>query len=83
MHVLINQHPKFQVVSAPDLLNGIDEIKTDAQVLSYGNDGCVQAQNVGLTLIPYYAWANRGEGYMNVWMAQDVSAINLSSPETK
>ena len=83
LHVLINQHPKLEVTSAPDLLNGIDEIKTDAQVLSYGNDGCIKTQNVGLTLIPYYAWANRGEGNMNVWMAQDVSAINLSSPETK
>ena len=25
--------------------------------------------------IPYYAWAHRGKGEMNVWLARDESAI--------
>ncbi len=36
----------------PNLLNGITTIKTNAT----------------LTLIPYYAWANRNESQMTVWI---------------
>ncbi len=73
--VLISQSPKFEVKAEPQMLNGIDEIETQAQTLSYDNNGMLQTQDVNLKLIPYYAWNNRGAGNMDVWMAQDVSAV--------
>ena len=44
----------FKAVSRPDKLLGITELVTETA------DG-------PLTLIPYYAWAHRGRGEMNVW----------------
>lgn len=80
--VLINQHPRFEVTAAPQLLHGIDEIKTQAQTLSYTDEGKLQTRDVDLTLIPYYAWNHRGAGNMDVWMAQDVSAVSPALPAT-
>jgi DUF1680 family protein len=35
---------------------------------SYGNPGQRKAVKIPITLIPYYAWANRGESAMEVWI---------------
>jgi len=80
--VLINKNPKFEVSVEPKLLYGIDEIKTQAQTLNYSDDGKLQTHDVNLTLIPYYAWNHRGAGNMDVWMAQDVSAVSPTLPTT-
>lgn len=73
-NILLNQHPSFQVVNNPDLLYGICEITTDAQALSYDAAGRLVVKDVKLTLIPYYAWAHRGEGDMEVWLPIEVGA---------
>lgn len=73
-NILLNQHPSFQVVERPDLLYGIHEITTDAQALSYDAAGKLAVRDVKLTLIPYYAWAHRGEGDMEVWLPIEVGA---------
>ena len=73
-NILLNQHPSFQVVNNPDLLYGICEIITDAQALSYDAAGRLVVKDVKLTLIPYYAWAHRGEGDMEVWLPIEVGA---------
>lgn len=73
-NILLNQHPSFQVTERPDLLYGIHEITTDAQALSYDAAGKLAVRDVKLTLIPYYAWAHRGEGDMEVWLPIEVGA---------
>ena len=73
-NILLNQHPAFQVEERPDLLYGIHEITTDAQALSYDAAGKLAVRDVKLTLIPYYAWAHRGEGDMEVWLPIEVGA---------
>ncbi len=73
-NILLNQCPSFQVVDKPDLLCGIREITTDAQAFSYDAAGKLVVKDVKLTLIPYYAWAHRGEGDMEVWLPIEVSA---------
>lgn len=82
LSVLMNQKPEFTVEHKPDLLYGIDEIKTTAQALSYDENGRLAAKDVTLTLIPYYAWAHRGAGEMAVWLPQDMSATRPSLPPT-
>ena len=54
----IPEGPEFSVESKPDMLHGITELVTDTP------DG-------PLTLIPYYAWAHRGRGEMNIWFKKD------------
>lgn len=60
---------------------GIRQITTDAQALSYDKAGKLVTKDVELTLIPYYAWAHRGEGDMEVWLPIDVSATSAQPQE--
>ena len=82
MSVLVNRRPQFETVEKPDMLCGLTEIKTGAQVLGYDAEGRLTASDVELTLIPYYAWAHRGSGNMMVWLPQEVSATSPSMPAT-
>jgi DUF1680 family protein len=72
LNVLMNRKPEFTVDGKPDLLYGINRIQTKAQTLDYDEAGRLQAKEVTLTLIPYYAWAHRGKGEMSVWLLQDI-----------
>lgn len=79
--ILLNQHPQFKVTDKPELLYGIRQITTNAQALSYDKTGKLVTKDVELTLIPYYAWAHRGEGDMEVWLPIDVSATSAQPQE--
>ena len=73
-NILLNQRPSFRVVDKPDMLYGIRQLTTEAQALSYDAAGKLAVKDVTLTLIPYYAWAHRGEGDMEVWLPIEVGA---------
>ncbi|MDE7377321.1 MAG: glycoside hydrolase family 127 protein [Muribaculaceae bacterium] len=77
--VLMNQSPRLRVTERPDLLYGINTIETEAQALRYNDQGKLVADDVTLTLIPYYAWNHRGRGNMAVWLPIDVSAARAVS----
>lgn len=74
--LLMNRRPELRVVEKPELLYGLNQIVTDAQVLSYDKAGKLAVEDVKLTLIPYYAWAHRGEGDMEVWLPMEVNAVS-------
>lgn len=57
---------KFTTQFEPQLLNGVEVIQGRA----LGANGTEQA----FTAIPYYAWANRGKGEMNVWFRDSTNA---------
>lgn len=61
----------------PDLLEGVEVLKVKGSRLESPSDD--QYQNVAeplaereetLTMIPYYAWCNREEGQMQVWIRE-------------
>ena len=80
--VFMNRTPKFEVVEKPDLLYGLNQLKTNAQTLGYDDQGNLTTTNVNLTMIPYYAWAHRGSGAMSVWLPQELSASRPTMPAT-
>ncbi len=82
MTVLLNREPKFEEMRRDDLLHGITQLKTQAQSLSYDEQGRLQTKDVKLTLIPYYAWAHRGSGKMAVWLPAELSAARPAIPAT-
>jgi hypothetical protein len=53
-----------------DLLNGLTAITGEAASLR-SEAGKVISEQQKLTLIPYYAWAHRGKGEMEVWLARE------------
>ncbi|WP_026712623.1 glycoside hydrolase family 127 protein [Flavobacterium daejeonense] len=80
--VIMNKKPLFNVEFKKDLLSGINEIQTQAQTLSYDDNGKLIAKDVQLNLIPYYAWAHRGSGDMAVWLPVELNATRPSMPPT-
>ena len=73
-----------KIYNVPDLtdveimLNVIAQLGTKT---SYDKAGKLVTKDVELTLIPYYAWAHRGEGDMEVWLPIDVSATSAQPQE--
>ncbi|HPW17511.1 MAG TPA: glycoside hydrolase family 127 protein [Candidatus Aminicenantes bacterium] len=54
----------------PDLLGGVVVVTGEAEAVSE-KAGRTVTEKRPITLIPYYAWANRGKGEMAVWLARE------------
>ena len=64
-------------MTSADLLGGVVTIVGHATLRSHQKDGSVSAQETELSAIPYYAWANRGQGDMSVWLAARGDAVTV------
>jgi len=64
----------------PELLNGLTVITAEGAVLrSTGGKSFLEKRKI--TLIPYYAWAYRGRGEMEVWLPREAAkARPLAEP---
>ncbi len=63
----LNRDNKYTTAWMPDLLNGVTVIRTNgSSTKQTANQG--KTKDISITAIPYYSWANRGAGEMNVWM---------------
>ncbi|MBO5445831.1 MAG: glycoside hydrolase family 127 protein [Muribaculaceae bacterium] len=72
--VLMNLQPNFSVERS-DILNGVNVIEADAQAVGTDGDNLVHSKKIRLRMIPYYAWANRGEGKMRVWLPSSLTSF--------
>jgi len=52
----------------PSLLGGVVTLTGTAQSLTAGPNGSVVKSPKAITMIPYYAWCNRGRNEMEVWL---------------
>lgn len=59
-----------------DLLNGVVILKAEVPAVIIKGDN-ISTIKQSFTAIPYYSWANRGKGEMNVWFPQQVKDILL------
>lgn len=80
LSVLINQEPQFANGKVEIAGTSIPTLITDAQTLNFNKTGKLEAADARLTLIPYYAWAHRGNGKMSVWIPQDLNATTPALP---
>lgn len=75
--VVIQKNAKISDgISQDSKLKGLHELSLPAQSISRDADGKLGIKDVTLRMIPYYSWANRGEGKMRVWIPTELSAIN-------
>lgn len=80
LSVLINQDPKFRGGVKEIQGTKVQTLTTDAQTLKFDDNGKLKATDESLVLIPYYAWAHRGNGKMTVWIPQDLNATTPALP---
>jgi hypothetical protein len=66
----------------PDVLNGVAVIKGKALALAYDDEGKPIKKEQDFMAIPYYAWANRGQGEMIVWLPNSESGVKPLPPPT-
>lgn len=72
--LLLPDDAGLQFVYRDSLLGGIGEITGKATTLSRGPDRIsVVRQQKDFTAIPYFAFSNRAQGEMSVWLAHDES----------
>jgi uncharacterized protein len=65
-------------------LNGIEVVKTNVPVVEISNLGTVVTTVAKpVTLIPYYAWANRGAGEMMIWFPSTIKDVDLLSIDSQ
>ena len=81
-NLVLLANPVLDIKWAPDLLNGVMVIQGEAfevKLREFKNnlyqslrDVQSESRSVKFTAIPYYAWANRDPGPMNVWIRSSV-----------
>jgi Uncharacterized protein conserved in bacteria len=78
MNIVLSDQVKLNAEFKPSLLNGVVVLKGNAPVVSVSADGLnVSTETKPVVAIPYYSWANRGEGPMKVWVPRKVADVKI------
>jgi len=75
-NLLLPDDARLTAEYRPSMLNGVEIVTGKAVALSYDAQGQVVKHEQDLTMIPYYAWANRGRGQMTVWLPDSEAATH-------
>jgi len=80
MNIIIPDNTSFTAEFKPDLLSGVVEVSLDAIVVNISDNG-LSATSIKkrVSAIPFFSWANRGEGQMQVWMPRKITDVRLLS----
>ena len=80
MNIIFPDQAQFSASFNPSLLGGIVTISSKVPVIDISGQGeSVSTSIKEITAIPYYSWANRGEGEMQVWVPRKVTDFRLLS----
>jgi len=73
---IIPQGTVFSNEYKADLLNGVMVLKAEVPAV-HVKENSISTKTQSFTAIPYYSWANRGKGEMNVWFPSQVKDVEL------
>jgi len=80
MDIVLPDKAIFKTAFNATLLDGIVSIQTQAPVAKISEGGLtINSVNRKITAIPFYSWANRGKGEMQIWVPRKITNITLSS----
>lgn len=80
LNIIVPDKVNFTAAYKPDLLNGIVVLEAQATVATVSEDGAsISSGNRKVVAIPFYSWANRGQGQMQVWMPRRINDLRLLS----
>jgi DUF1680 family protein len=79
-NIVIPANTHFSTEFKPELLNGVAVVKADvAKVEVNSKDNIVSTTTKPFVAIPYYAWANRGKGDMQIWFPEKIKHVEIKS----
>jgi DUF1680 family protein len=83
LNLFVPEDTKFTAEHKGNMLNGVTVITGKAFGLYKSeNDGSVEKKEQELLMIPYYAWAHRGQGEMIVWLPYEEKIVRPQSTPT-
>jgi len=68
LNLILDKSAPLKSEYHPEILGGVVLLKAQAVKSEKGNDGRTKMAAIDFTAIPYYSWANRGPGEMEVWI---------------
>lgn len=78
-NIIVPERTAFSTTHRKDLLEGVTTIQFQAPSVSVAADGTsVTTEMKTVTAIPYYAWANRGQNAMQVWLPRKIKDIKIN-----
>jgi hypothetical protein len=75
-NILLQDDEPLRAEWKPNLLRGVEVIEGKVTTYRRDADGRLQHTEKPFVAIPYFAWANRGAGQMEVWIADRESAVH-------
>jgi DUF1680 family protein len=75
-NILLREDQPLQAEWKPKLLKGVTVLEGKVTAYRYDAAHKLQHSDVSFAAIPYYAWANRGPGQMEVWIAEQEPAVH-------
>ncbi len=75
-NIVIPAAASFTTAFEPSLLNGVVLLKSEVNAVVH-TDTEVKTLKQPFIAIPYYAWANRGKGEMELWFPEKIKDIDL------
>ncbi len=77
-NIVVPDNATFTTEFKPDLLNGVVVVKSQVPAIKIDNNGMsINTVQQPFTAIPYYAWANRGKGEMQLWFPEKIKDVEL------
>lgn len=73
--LLLPDDAKLTAEHREDLLGGVTVLVGPAKRGVFSDEGKLSLADDKITAVPYFAWAHRGKGEMEVWIAREESAI--------
>jgi DUF1680 family protein len=73
-NLLLPDQERLTAKFEPNVLKGVEMVRSKAVALAYDANGKVMRTEQAFAEIPYYAWANRGKGEMEVWIADQMAS---------
>ena len=79
-NVILPDNAPLMTQFEASLLNGVQTISGELPVVTTSSDGMeVKTELKTIKAIPYYAWANRGQGEMQVWIPRKAAKVKLGA----
>ena len=80
MNIILPDQANLSSAYNAGLLNGVVTISGEATVVKPTADGSgIETIKQNITAIPYYAWANRGQGQMQIWIPRKASGVKIEA----
>lgn len=79
-NVILPDNAPLNSVFESELLNGVQTISGQLPVVITAENGMdIKTELRTVKAIPYFSWANRGQGEMQVWIPRKASRVKLSA----